>query len=79
MYNATTMATPLFLMKLDEQNVGKTSFKLPASDSCGEVCEADCLVNGQKMPVVTVYVSPDTLSDDWKSSIFSKIITVPHL
>jgi hypothetical protein len=41
--NATTMAVPHLLMKLDEQNVAKTSFNLPASDSCGDVCAADVL------------------------------------
>jgi hypothetical protein len=48
MDNATTMATPLFLMKLDKENMAKTSFKLSASDSSGEVCAAECLVNGKK-------------------------------
>jgi exonuclease III len=71
--NATTMATPLLLMKLDEQNMAKTSFKLPASDSCGDVCAAECPVNGQKVLVVTVYVSPNTPSDSWKSFIFSNL------
>jgi hypothetical protein len=47
MDNTTTMATPHLLTKLDKQNMAKTSFKLPASDSCGDVCAADCPVNGQ--------------------------------
>jgi hypothetical protein len=47
------------------------SFKLAASESCGDVCAAECLVNGQKVLVVTVYVFPNTPSDDWKSLIFS--------
>jgi predicted metalloenzyme YecM len=64
MDNATTMATPHLLMKLHKQNVAKTSFKLSASDSCGDVCAAECLVNGQKMLVVTMYVSPNIPSDD---------------
>jgi hypothetical protein len=55
MNNATTMATPHLLMKLVKQNMAKTSFKLPASDSCGEVCEADYLVNEQKVRVMTGY------------------------
>jgi hypothetical protein len=54
------MATPHLLMKLDKQNVIKTSFKLPALDSCGDVCAAECLVNGQKALVGTVYVSANT-------------------
>jgi hypothetical protein len=58
MDNATTMATPHLLMKLDKQNMTKTSFNLPAPDSCANVCAAECPVNGQKVPVVTVYVSP---------------------
>jgi hypothetical protein len=62
MDKATTMATPHPLMKLDKQNMAKTSFKLPASDSCGDVCAAECLVNGQKVLVVTVYVSPSIYS-----------------
>jgi hypothetical protein len=33
MDTAATMATPHLLMKLDKQNMAKTSFKLPASDS----------------------------------------------
>jgi hypothetical protein len=70
MDNATNMATPHPLMKLDKQNMAKTSFKLPASDSCGDVCAAECPVNGQKMLVVTVHVSPNTPSDDWKFSCF---------
>jgi hypothetical protein len=52
------MATPHLLMKLDKQNMAKTSFKLATSDSCGDVCAAECPVNGQKVLVVTVYVSP---------------------
>jgi hypothetical protein len=55
-------------MKLDRQNMAKTSFKLAASESCGEVFAAECLVNGR---MVTVYESPNTPSDVWKFSIFS--------
>jgi hypothetical protein len=44
-------------MKLDTQNMAKTSFKLPSSESCGDVCAAECLVKGQKMLVVTVRIS----------------------
>jgi hypothetical protein len=73
MDNATIMPTPLLLMKLDKQNMAKTSFKLPASDSCGDVCAAECPVVGQKLLVVPVYVSPNTPSDDWKSLIFSNL------
>jgi hypothetical protein len=73
MDNATTMATPDHLMKLDKQNMANTSFKLPVSDSCGNVCAAECPVNGQKVIVVNVYVSLNTPSDDWKSLIFSKL------
>jgi hypothetical protein len=76
MDNAITMATPHLLMKLFKQNITKTSFKLPASDSCGDVCAAECPVNGQKVPVVlvvTVNVSPNTPSDDWKSLMFSNL------
>jgi hypothetical protein len=54
--DATTMATP-HLMKLDKQNMAKTSFKLAASESCRDICAADCLVNGQKVLVVTVHIS----------------------
>jgi hypothetical protein len=61
---ASTMAKPHFLMKLDKQNMAKTSFKLPASESCGDVCAAECLVNGQKGLVVTVYISPNTPGND---------------
>jgi hypothetical protein len=64
MDNASTMATPHLLMKLDKQNMAKTSFKLPASDSCADVCAAECPVNGQKVLVLTVYVSPNTPSDE---------------
>jgi hypothetical protein len=64
------MATPHLLMKLDKQNMAKTSFKLAASELCGDICAAQCLVKGQKVLVVTVYVSPNTASDDWKSDIF---------
>jgi hypothetical protein len=73
MDNTTTMATPHLLIKLDKQNVTKTSFKLPSSDSCGGVYAAECPVNGQKVLVVTVYASPNTPSDDWKSLIFSNL------
>jgi hypothetical protein len=73
MDNAATMATPHLLMKMDKQNMTKTSFKLPASDSCGDVCAAECPVNGQKVLVVTTYVSPNTPNDDWKSLIFSNL------
>jgi hypothetical protein len=73
MDKATTMATPHLLMKLHKQNVAKTSFKLAASDSCGDVCAAECPVNGQKVLVVTVYASPNTSSDDLKSLIFSNL------
>jgi hypothetical protein len=48
--------TPHLLMKLDKQNIAKMSFKLPASDSCGDICAAGCLVNGQKVLVETVYL-----------------------
>jgi hypothetical protein len=48
-------------------------FKLPASDSCGDVCAAERPVNGKKPLVVTVYVSPSTPSDDWKSLIFCNL------
>jgi hypothetical protein len=39
--NATAMATPHLLIKLDKQNMAKTSFKLPASETCGDVCAAE--------------------------------------
>jgi hypothetical protein len=71
--NATTMAMPHFLVKLDKPNMAKTLFKLPASDLCGGVCAAECLVNGQKVLVVTVSISPNTASNDWKSLIFSNL------
>jgi hypothetical protein len=45
MDNATTMAMPHLLMKLNKQNMAKTSFKLPASDLCGDICAAECPVN----------------------------------
>jgi hypothetical protein len=61
------------LMKLEKQNMTKTSFKLAASESCGDVWAAECTVNGQKVLVVTVYVSPNAPSDDWKSLIFSNL------
>jgi endonuclease/exonuclease/phosphatase (EEP) superfamily protein YafD len=51
-------------MKLDKQNMPKTSLKLAASESCGDICAAECLVNGRRMLVVIVYVSPNTPSDD---------------
>jgi hypothetical protein len=60
-------------MKLDKRNTAKTSFKLAASELCGNICAAVCLVNGQKVLVVTVYISPNTPSDDWKSLIFSNL------
>jgi hypothetical protein len=60
------MATHHLLMKLDKQNMAKMSFKLAASESCGDVRAAECLLNGQKVLVVTVYVSPNTPSDDLK-------------
>jgi hypothetical protein len=73
MDKATTMAMPHLLMKMDKQNITKTPFKLPALDSCRDVCAAQCPVNGQKVLVVSVYVSPNTPSDDWKSLIFSNL------
>jgi hypothetical protein len=60
-------------MKLDKENMAKTSFKLAASESCGDVCAAKCLINGQTILVVTLYVSPNTPIDDWKSLIFFKL------
>jgi hypothetical protein len=65
------MAKSHLLLKLDKQNMEKTTFKLDASESCGDICVAECLVHGQKMLVVTVYVSPYTPSDDW---VFSKSV-----
>jgi hypothetical protein len=62
--NATSMKKSHLLMKLYKQNMANTSFKLAALESCGDICAAECLVNGQKALVVTVYVSPNTLSDD---------------
>jgi hypothetical protein len=73
MDNATTMAMPHLLMKLDKQNTTKMSFKLPASDWCGDVCAAECLVSGQKVLVVTAYESPNTPSDNCKSLTFSNL------
>jgi hypothetical protein len=73
MDNATNMVTPHFLMKLDKQDMAKMSFKLHASDSCGDVCAGECPVNGQKVLVVNVYISPNTLSDNWKFLIFSNL------
>jgi hypothetical protein len=73
MNNAATMAAPYLLMKRDKQNMAKTLFKLPASDLCGDVCAAECLVNGHEVLVVTVYVSLNTPSDNWKSLIFSNL------
>jgi hypothetical protein len=73
MDNITTMTMPHLLMKLVKQNIAKTSLKLPASDSSGDICVAECLVNGQKVLVVTVCVSPNTSSDNWKSLIFSNL------
>jgi hypothetical protein len=64
------MATPQLLMTLDKQNMGKTSFKL---ESCGDICTAKCLVNGQKVLLMTVYVSPNTTSDEWNSLIFCNL------
>jgi hypothetical protein len=52
------------LVKLDEQIMAKMSFKLAASESSGDVCAAECFVNGQKVLVVTVYISPNSLSED---------------
>jgi hypothetical protein len=40
---------------------------------CGNICAAECLVNGQKVLVVTVYISPNTPCDDWKFLIFSNL------
>jgi hypothetical protein len=68
------MAKPHFLMKLDK-HMAKMSFKLPDSDSCGDVCAAECLVNGQEVLVVTVYISPNTPSDNWKCLIFCNLAT----
>jgi hypothetical protein len=59
------MATPHLLMKLDKQNMANISFKLAASESWGDVCAAECPVNGRKVLVVTVYVSPNSPSDHW--------------
>jgi hypothetical protein len=72
MDNGTTMAMPHLLIKLNKQNMAKT-FKLPASDSCGDICAAECLVNGQNVLVVTVYISPNIPRDEWKSLIFSNL------
>jgi exonuclease III len=67
------MATPHLFMKLDKLNMAKTSFKLAASETCGEICAAECPANRQKVLVVTVYVSPNNSSDDWNSLIFSNL------
>jgi hypothetical protein len=53
--------------------MANASFKLPASDSCGDVCAAECLVNGKKALVVSACVAPNTPSDDWKSLIFPNL------
>jgi hypothetical protein len=74
--NATTTAAPHLLMKLDEQNTAKTSFKSAASELCGDIFAAECLVNGQKVLVVTVYVSLNTPSDDRRSLIFPNWLCV---
>jgi hypothetical protein len=59
-------------MKLDKQTMAKT-FKLAGSESCGDICLAECLANGGKVLAMTVYVSPNTPIDDWKSLIFSNL------
>jgi exonuclease III len=69
---ATTMATPHPLMKLDTQSIART-LKSSASESCGDIRSEECLVNGQKVLVVTVYATPNTPSDDWQSLIFSNL------
>jgi hypothetical protein len=43
------------------------------SESRGDVCAAERVVNGQNVLVVTVYVSQNTPSDDWKSLIFTNL------
>jgi hypothetical protein len=57
------MAMPQLVMKLDKQNMAKMSFKLAASESCGDMCAGEYLVNGRKMLVVNVR-SPNTPSDN---------------
>jgi hypothetical protein len=52
------------LMKLDKQNMAEILFKLAASESCGDICAAECLVNGQKVMAITVYLSPNIPSED---------------
>jgi hypothetical protein len=71
--NTTTTGTPHLLMKLDKLNMAKTLFKLPTSDSCGDICAAECLVNGRKVLVVTVYVPANTPKSDCNSLIFSNL------
>jgi hypothetical protein len=71
--NNATMATPHLLIKLNKQNMAKTSFKFAASESCGDFCAAECLANGQKVLTVIVHVPPNTPSDDWTSLIFSNL------
>jgi hypothetical protein len=44
------------------------------SETCGDACAAECLLNGQKALVVTVYISANTPSDDWKYLIFYNLV-----
>jgi hypothetical protein len=46
MDNSTNIATPHLLMKLDKQEMAKTSFKLHPSDSCGDICAAESPATG---------------------------------
>jgi hypothetical protein len=85
MDNATTMATPHPLMTLDKQNMAKTSLKLAASDSCGDVCAAECPVNAQKVLVVTFSFWQGEVvricQSYWRVTLTSawKMITTPKL
>jgi hypothetical protein len=72
--NTTTVAAPHLLVKLDEQNMTKMSFKLAASESCADIRAAKWLVNGQRVLVATVYDSPNTSRDDLKSLRFSNLV-----
>jgi hypothetical protein len=69
--DTTIRATPHLLMRLDTQIMAKKSFKVAASDSCGDICAVEFLVSGRKRLVMTECISSDTPSNDWKTLIFS--------
>ncbi|KDR08288.1 hypothetical protein L798_01976 [Zootermopsis nevadensis] len=74
-HGATTMATPHLLMKLPKED--GADYRIAEAEKSGDICASECMVNGEKVFVVTLYISNNTPIDDCKRFVFSHLGTFP--